>query len=65
MSTHERRTATRSAPPQSPPETPGDPSTNPRETGDAFLRAADAAIDRALSRSPEDFLKQNRQLGGQ
>jgi hypothetical protein len=65
MSTHERRPAARAAAPQTPPETPAAPSTTARETGDAFLRAADAAIDRALSRSPEDFLRQNRQLGGQ
>lgn len=65
MSTHERRAATRPVPPPTPQEAPNDSSTNARETGDAFLRAADAAIDRALSRNPEDFLRQNRQLGGQ
>jgi hypothetical protein len=36
-----------------------------RDTGDAFLRAADAAMSRALSGTPEAFLRQNRQLGGQ
>ncbi|NOT26373.1 MAG: hypothetical protein HOP16_09770 [Acidobacteria bacterium] len=36
-----------------------------REAGDAFLRAADAAIERALSGTAEAFLAQNRQLGGQ
>jgi hypothetical protein len=36
-----------------------------RDTGDAFLLAADRAIDRALSSDPERFLRQNRQLGGQ
>jgi hypothetical protein len=65
MNTPERRPATRPAPPPLPAETPIDSSTHARETGDAFLRAADAAIDRALSRNPEDFLRQNRQLGGQ
>jgi hypothetical protein len=65
MNTPERRPATRPTPPPLPSETPIDSSTNARETGDAFLRAADAAIDRALSRNPEDFLRQNRQLGGQ
>jgi hypothetical protein len=39
--------------------------TDAREQGDAFLRAADNAIDRALSGRAEDFLRQNRQLGGQ
>jgi hypothetical protein len=33
--------------------------------GDAFLEAADLAIERALSGSPEAFLEQNRQVGGQ
>ncbi len=33
--------------------------------GDAFLSAADSAIERALSGRPEAFLSQNRQLGGQ
>jgi hypothetical protein len=36
-----------------------------RGAGDAFLEAADVAIERALSGSPEAFLEQNRQLGGQ
>jgi hypothetical protein len=36
-----------------------------RETGDAFLAAADEAISRALSQNSEAFLAQNRQQGGQ
>jgi hypothetical protein len=36
-----------------------------RDTGEAFLVAADAAIERALSGNAEAFLTQNRQLGGQ
>jgi hypothetical protein len=69
MSTNERRPVTRQAPTREAVSPPADAQTAPpgsaRETGDAFLRAADAAIDRALSRSPEEFLRQNRQLGGQ
>jgi hypothetical protein len=64
MSTNERRPATRPATPP-PADTQTQPPSGARDTGDAFLRAADAAIDRALSRSPEEFLRQNRQLGGQ
>lgn len=64
MSTNERRPITRQA--WAPPaDAQTQPPSGARETGDAFLRAADAAIDRALSRSPEEFLRQNRQLGGQ
>jgi hypothetical protein len=36
-----------------------------RDAGEAFLMAADRALDRALSTEPERFLQQNRQLGGQ
>jgi hypothetical protein len=36
-----------------------------REDGDAFLAAADEAIARALSTNSEEFLAQNRQMGGQ
>ena len=36
-----------------------------REAGAAFLAAADAAIDRALSQDSAQFLAQNRQAGGQ
>lgn len=52
--------------PASPP--PTDQPTRPPSAGgggDAFLTAADAAINRALSGTPEQFLTQNRQLGGQ
>lgn len=36
-----------------------------REAGEAFLAAADEAINRALSGNSEEFLAQNRQMGGQ
>ena len=36
-----------------------------RDTGEAFLAAADEAINRALSGNSEQFLAQNRQMGGQ
>ena len=36
-----------------------------RETGEAFLAAADEAINRALSGNSERFLAQSRQMGGQ
>jgi hypothetical protein len=36
-----------------------------RDQGRALLAAADAAIARALSRDSNEFLAQNRQLGGQ
>lgn len=36
-----------------------------RDEGAAFLAAADDAISRALSRNSEEFLSQNRQMGGQ
>jgi hypothetical protein len=36
-----------------------------RGAGEAFLAAADEAINRALSGNSEQFLAQNRQLGGQ
>ena len=39
--------------------------TTVSEDGDAVLRAADAALDRALSVRPDEFLRQNRQLGGE
>ena len=40
-------------------------TTAARDAGDAFLLAADVALDRALSNEPERFLQQNHQLGGQ
>ncbi len=36
-----------------------------RGAGEAFLAAADEAINRALSGNSEEFLAQNRQMGGQ
>jgi hypothetical protein len=36
-----------------------------RDAGEAFLAAADEAINRALSGNSEEFLAQNRQMGGQ
>jgi hypothetical protein len=36
-----------------------------REQSDAFLRAADEAIQRVLSRNSERFLQEARQHGGQ
>ena len=65
MNTRERRPEDREVPAAVPPEALGTPDPATRETGDAFLRAADAAIARALSGTPEAFLSQNRQLGGQ
>lgn len=68
MSTRERR---QQEPTTSMPAAPSGAEQEPRTTtmardqGAAFLRAADAAIDRALSGTPEEFLRQNRQLGGQ
>jgi hypothetical protein len=52
------------------PRTPTEPDTGRtreqlRETGDAFLDAADEAIEQALSRDARAFLLQNRQMGGQ
>ena len=64
MTTRERRPID----PETPPATPDDSAAsveNAREVGDDFLRAADAALTRALSGTPEAFLSQNRQLGGQ
>ncbi len=36
-----------------------------RELADRFLRASDEAIERALSRSSQDFLHASRQEGGE
>jgi len=51
----------------SPP--PGGPSGGGlealRRTGETFLRAADDALDRALSADSTQFLEANRQCGGQ
>jgi hypothetical protein len=53
-----------------PPEANGDESDggglgDARQTADRFLRAADDAIDRALSRDSRAFLRSSRQEGGQ
>ena len=59
-----RRTDPRSSVPQDPE--PGDNDTaSLRADSDALLAAADAAIERALSRNSDEFLEQNRQRGGQ
>jgi hypothetical protein len=36
-----------------------------RQAGERFLRAGDRALDRALSRDSEAFLRSSRQEGGQ
>lgn len=64
MTTRERRLIEAETPPPAAADTPTSAEVS-RETGDAFLRAADAALARALSGTPEAFLAQNRQLGGQ
>ena len=63
MSTQERRPPQRQSPAPPAPDTEQAPPSG--AAGDAFLNAADAAIARALSGTPEAFLAQNRQLGGQ
>ena len=65
MTTREPRTVSPNVVPATRPEGDAAPESTSREDGDAFLEAADAAIDRALSGTPEAFLAQNRQLGGQ
>ena len=65
MTTRQRAPQEQPAAPRSPIE-PETVNTNAaRDAGNAFLRAADIALDRALSNEPERFLQQNRQLGGQ
>ena len=65
MTTRERRALADTEPhPSTPAESPTAVDAS-REAGDAFLRAADAALARALSGTPEAFLSQNRQMGGQ
>ena len=64
MTTRERR-HTSDAQPVAPTEEVAAPESGAGETGDAFLRAADLAMERALSGSPEAFLEQNEQLSGQ
>ncbi len=65
MTTRERRLDTREAMQVEQAVREHSPESVPRETGDRFLEAADAAIERALSGTAEAFLNQNRQLGGQ
>lgn len=65
MTTRERRQDEREVPLTGQPGGDDPQESGLRETGDAFLQAADAAIERALSGSPEAFLEQNRQMGGQ
>lgn len=64
MNTLERHSAERYVPPPAHAPEAQTPTTA-SEDGDAFLRAADAALDRALSVRPDEFLRQNRQLGGE
>ena len=45
--------------------TPVDESVRMKAEGQALLDAADAAINRALSRDSSQFLAQGRQTGGQ
>jgi hypothetical protein len=63
MNTLERHSVERYVPPARAHE--AQTPTTASEDGDAFLRAADAALDRALSVRPDEFLRQNRQLGGE
>jgi hypothetical protein len=65
MTTRERRPEEREAALTNPTEMESRPDPALRDAGDAFLQAADAAIERALSGAAEAFLAQNRQLGGQ
>jgi hypothetical protein len=65
MTTRERRPEERTVPPVAATQDEHGGADAARDAGDAFLNAADAAIDRALSGTPEEFLRQNRQLGGQ
>lgn len=64
MTTRERRPTEVEPTPATPAET-AEASEVSRNTGEVFLRAADDALSRALSGTPEAFLRQNRQLGGQ
>jgi len=64
MNTLERHSAERFVPLPARTQEAQTPSTA-SENGDAVLRAADAALDRALSIRPDEFLRENRQLGGE
>jgi hypothetical protein len=65
MNTRERHPQERPVPSPTPAEPEPERHAEVREAGEAFLVAADAAIERALSGNAEAFLTQNRQLGGQ
>jgi hypothetical protein len=43
----------------------GEGSDAAREAGERFLRAGDRALDRALSKDSESFLRASRQEGGE
>jgi hypothetical protein len=65
MTMRERQPGPRDAAAGSEARTEEPRTDDTRAAGDAFLDAADAAIAQALSATPEDFLSQNRQLGGE
>jgi hypothetical protein len=65
MMTRERNPQEHTTAPLSPTESAAANTDAARDAGNAFLRAADIALDLALSSEPERFLQQNRQLGGQ
>jgi hypothetical protein len=65
MTTRERGQDEPTIRPTTAREADGPPESRTRSAGHAFLQAADAAIERALSVAPEEFLHQNMQLGGQ
>jgi hypothetical protein len=66
MTTRERQRDPFEISPRTPTEPEaGRPREGFREAGDAFLEAADQAIEQALSRDARAFLLQNRQMGGQ
>ena len=65
MNMRERHREAREPLPAEAPPPDAAPDDGAREAGDAFLLAADAAIQRALSGRAEAFLAQNRQQNGQ
>lgn len=66
MTTRERHRDPIETAPRNPSEADAGPTRERfREAGDAFLEAADDAIEQALSRDARAFLAQNRQMGGQ
>jgi hypothetical protein len=60
---HDSESLTRRAP--EPPLADGDDTQPLLDDGAALLAAADEAIGRALSGNSAEFLRQNRQQGGQ